>query len=253
MNRLILSRSRQAAPTDQPVAQANTGPANTAAEVQQQVNQELAAKLIEFELNFPKEDWDEDTAKIFADVTAQYNAGLAKLQSHYEQQFQQRDAKLTALEQYIEQQQVAEEAKFLDGWFGKLESEYAEVFGQGGLNDLAPDSPAVQARQQLVAEADQLLFARQQYGLPPITVKDALQTVLDLRYSPQAKQKAVQQAVAEVTSKVKDRRSQAISRPSSRNTPVDGRQKAQQRVRQFWSEKGVDLPPTQDDFADDFL
>jgi hypothetical protein len=246
------------APIRQKRAQAATPPATsgqpTPTPTEEKPAETAASKRFEkFKLDIDTSEWDEDAVKVISGLNDHYAAMLDKL----DQELQQRDERYSTLEQTFQQQQsrlqqeqFAQEERAIESWFGSLNPEYADTFGQGALTALAPDSEAVKARLELVADADALAELDAKMGRPVQDWNARLTRALLSRFPDKTKEITRK----EIAQQVQQRRKQNIARPSSRNgKALTGTDKAIERNRNYWKSRGVDVPRADRDEASESL
>jgi hypothetical protein len=140
--------------------------------------------------------------------------------------------------------QADENARFvrdMDKFFDGLGDEFKDTFGKGAMEQIAAGSTAFKERSRLVDEMTTLMLADQSRGR--VSSEDdyrlrALRVLHADKFESRAK----------LSKEVNDRRSQAIARPTGRQSPPRSNEdRAKTRIREFFQARGLPTDASQGD------
>jgi len=122
-----------------------------------------------------------------------------------------------------------------DSFFATAAKDYGEMFGEGEINALDPNSDQAKARMGLLEEADMILSGAAAKGRQ-MSVREAMNRALAISTKGQAEERAREQ----LNSKVKKRSRQRIRRPTSRTIP-DKKQTSDDAAMEAYEKKAAEL------------
>lgn len=196
-----------------------------------------------FKVDLNPEQFDEETISF-----------VNKLNDHYDNVVRQQHAELQSLKSELSNltgiatdfrnQKQAQFTEQMDSVFAGLDDVFADELGKGALHTLTADSPQLKNRVNLVSEMLALEQADAFRGRKPGTVQTLAQRALRSLYPDKHEQITKKQ----ILSKVEERRSQAVHRPSGRKgKPSSPEQAATDFVNTFYRERGLDQEEAFDD------
>lgn len=137
-------------------------------------------------------------------------------------------------DQFMQAQQERETTAELDQLFAKA-SDFKDTFGEGSITALVPHGPQFKARNALVEEMAALDLADSQRGRQPSTRAQLFERALRSLHG----QKTETIARKQIANKLQGNRNKALARPSQKTgQPVNGTQRAVQRLNEYWAKQG---------------
>ena len=197
------------------------------------------------------EGWDEETAGVLKGLADKANSSISKFASRVtsqateiattRNQLAQLQQHIEALEQHRQQIEGERFEQELDGYFGGVGEEYSPIFGKGAGRELKPDSAELKSRHDLVKEMFALRETDQRLGRSEMTRPQLFKRALAIKFFDKTKELARNQ----LSHEAKDRKEQAVARPTQRRSPaLTGDRAAAERANQFYKDRGMDPGPS---------
>lgn len=237
-----LRTPQQNAPNQQTPSQESAAP--------QSSTSAAAPALSKYELKLDPDSFDPDTLKAFQDMNEHYNSTVEKLHNELLRERERTAAMDQQFGAITSQQQQAEAARIeqeMEAFFNGLGDEWKDTFGKGDYRELISVNPTVvQNRAKLFEEMENIRIGQEARGRSVSSRDELRQRALRSAFGDNLKTIARK----ELTSKVQERQSQQIARPSGRNkAPASSKDKA----LAFIAEQMKGMTGDDSDYADEGL